>query len=218
MARKKSSNTGNDEAIRKAYRDVQASNGTDLRAVVRLKAVLERSGVEGENAKSEADLDKEKIEEARRIMRTEYYHSVSSFVDVVLRELRSGDIQTQDDLETRILEYTGDCYWAIYTHASQQCLWASENSNYALEEGLVELGGGGDRYDRRQARITEIPWGSLAAWAYYRDIQEGLYAAGVDLNNPERFGREEEAEVDEVDEEEVPDEDTETTDEEDDED
>lgn len=186
MARKRSNGDSSDEAIRKAWRSVLASEGTDLAAVTRLKAVLERVGSR-EPPKPEKDIEKEKIEEARQIMRREYDDSVASYAQDVIHEIRDGDIQDREQLDQRIIEHTDSSYWATYTAASQQALWASSNSDYALEEGLVDLAG--DREDRRAGRSRDIPWATLAAWAYYRDIQEELERLGVDLNAPELFER-----------------------------
>lgn len=178
-------NPRGDEEIRAAFRTLKEADGTDLKAAERLVRLLRRRTTEEERAKTERELEEERFEEARSLLRQEYYESVSSHAEDIVEGIRKGNITEVDELRQRISEDSDSNYWTIYTHASQQAIWASENADYGIEEGLVSLERG------------EIPWGAIASYAFMRDLEVAVEAEGIDLNDESEWpveGKEEEEE------------------------
>jgi len=186
-----------DEEIRKAWRALVAGGGDDLAAVEEYLGLLKRhedpAAKESEKKREDRELD-----EARNRLRQNYFDSVRSHVESIMDDIRSGHLTDRDRLMDRVTEESYSSYWATYTAASQQALLASENADYGTDEGLVAV-------NEREG----IPWGSLAAWAFYRDMLDEL-GNEIDLNDdsewptPENLERQRlEAEADEVGEEDV---------------
>lgn len=131
--------------------------------------------------------DNEKtVEEAKRIIRADYYSNVRSLAKVAVLAIKAGEIGDRYDLDTWLHETCDGSYWVIYTRANLDVMTASDNWLACEEEGL------GSVSDGDLSR-------TLAVYSYYAlraDVVQALEAEGVDLNEPEALR---EAERDESD-------------------
>jgi len=161
-----------DEEIRRAWRDLVADGGGDANAVEEYLNLLRRREDPETAARSERERQHRALDDARSLIRQEYFDSVASHAQTLIDDIRSGRLTSRERLHDRVTEESGNSRWAVYTAASQQAVWVSENANYALEEGLISLDG-----------QTDMPWSALAGWAFYRDLLDELDRQGIDLND-----------------------------------
>lgn len=176
-----------DDKIRRAWRDLKASEGADLEAARRLVAALERAGAE--SGKSKRAVEEEDAREAVNVLRNEYFKSVQATARELEEAVKSGEIEDREQLMDRIHEEVDGSAWVIYTGNAQQVLFVSENSDAAWDEGLTE---------------GEAQWSQWAYAAMERDLIESL---DIDVNDDSSWEREpSDDELDEAEEEEEADE------------
>ncbi len=80
------------------------------------------------------------VDNARAVLRADYYRSVRATGDDILRRMRAKEWDDRDALNEAVEEELSQTYWDIYTHAAYQCLQASDNDADALDE-LEDMGG-----------------------------------------------------------------------------
>jgi hypothetical protein len=113
------------------------------------------------------------VEEAKRVLRAEYYGDVRSTAEELIEACKSGEIADREALFDRIHEECDGSAWIIYTANAQQVLMFSDND----DAGIEELGA--DSFDWKNG----IPWSQLAFYAMERDVFDMLDALGLDVND-----------------------------------
>jgi hypothetical protein len=112
------------------------------------------------------------LDEAHRIIRSDYYDDVRSVADDLAEQWKSGEIGSRDDFLERLSEAVDGTQRVIYTGQAMDGLRASDNSGAYIEdfgaEGAIENG--------------DIAWSRLMFAAMERDVTEQLEALGVDVN------------------------------------
>lgn len=102
---------------------------------------------------------------------SEYWSQVNDLavdlLDECLEEC-NGDIEDARDLvfDSRLHETIDGHQWVIYTYYNQFILLHSENTEYGLDNGLIEWVAGKSCY----SELT----GAMAFWALYADVSEKL--------------------------------------------
>jgi hypothetical protein len=107
--------------------------------------------------------DDQTLEDAKRVLREDYWSSVRSFAEEIEQEVKDGRIKTEDDLTERLDETVDGSYWVAYPHATLQVLCWTEHDD-AIEEvygSELEIGDGG---------ITGL-YTQIAYFAMRADIQ-----------------------------------------------
>lgn len=115
------------------------------------------------------------VDEARRVLRADYYGSVCDIAEDIISRCKSGEIADRDALAEDIHQTVDGSYWVIYTHANFQCLMASDNDSAYVDDlgtdGLVD--------------DTGINWPAMAFKALEQDVYQQLEAQGLDVNDYE---------------------------------
>lgn len=161
-----------DEEIRRVWKALVKSGGDDAALVERYLNLLKRREEPEKAERDEKEREKDERDRASGLLRQEYFDSVRPHAQGIVDDIRRGELTDRNSLLDRVTEESGNSYWAIYTHASQQALWASENADHGTEEGLVSI-------DEREG----VPWGQLASWAFYRDLLVDIEDLGIDVND-----------------------------------
>jgi hypothetical protein len=116
------------------------------------------------------------IEDAKQVLRADYYSSVRTYAEDFIGQCRSGEIGDVDTLMDRLHESVDGSYWVIYTHANLQAMQASDNWLAIEDHGA-------------QGETTELS-SMLPAYVYYAleaDILETMSALDFDPHEPGAF-------------------------------
>lgn len=105
-------------------------------------------------------------------LRKAYYGAIKDLAQDYKERINDGEFDDRESLLDDIHQSIDGWEWVIYTHKAKIVVLVSDNSEYSLDEGLVELSG------------NEIPWPQLAYGAIEADLYEQLDAEGVDVNDP----------------------------------
>ncbi len=124
--------------------------------------------------------DSERLEDALRVVRADYYSDVRDTADNIKAELHSrlADQECGETLREWLLEHIHETIdgssRVIYTQSAMLGVFASSNDGAYFDdfgsEGAVEDGA--------------INWSRLCFSAFERDVIEQLESIGVDVNNP----------------------------------
>jgi hypothetical protein len=113
------------------------------------------------------------LDNARQVLKADYWRSVKSHADEIIKEIRNGNIASASDLDQRLNEDAGGSSWAIYPLEALSCLLATNNDNAAEEAGADLRGSGG------RGTYCEI-----AMWAFQADLSDTLEEDGICLFDP----------------------------------
>jgi hypothetical protein len=75
----------------------------------------------------------DQVDEAMRVLRAEYWHSIRSNAKGLADEIRKGDL-APEDVNDRLHEDADGSYWTIYTRANYRAIMCSDESPFALAE------------------------------------------------------------------------------------
>jgi hypothetical protein len=68
----------------------------------------------------------EQVDDAMRVLRAEYWHSIRSSAEGLADEIRKGDL-APEDVDDRLHEDADGSYWTIYTHAHYKAIMCSDH-------------------------------------------------------------------------------------------
>ncbi len=122
----------------------------------------------------------QQVNEARAVLRADYYFSVRELAKSLAAEIKAGEFDSREAFFDRIHEECDGSYWVIYTHAAWQCLYVSDNDS-AHEDVGAELSGEGSM------RVSQ-----QAFYALQQDLFESFTAINVDINADETFEKNDE--------------------------
>jgi hypothetical protein len=106
----------------------------------------------------------EKLENARRILRADYWSDVKLYADEIREEIASGEITDAEDAYEHLDERVDGAYRVIYTHAAMETVMWSDHDGAYFEEFGPEGAADGD----------QIEWSRLAYAAFRADILDNL--------------------------------------------
>lgn len=96
-----------------------------------------------------------------RVLRQEYWDAVRDIATDLEDAVKSGDIESEDDLNERMHESVDDSAWIIYTANNFQVLRYCDNHDaYTDEFGEVPMSG------------SEVNWAALAYAAMLEDVRK----------------------------------------------
>ena len=128
------------------------------------------------------------LEDGINSLRREYYGDIRSMAEDLAKEIKTGTIETREDLMDRIHEDVDGNQWVIYTRRAQVVLLVSDNDS----AGPDSLGAEG--FDWKDG----IPWSQLAYFAVEQDLIEALGAEdGIEINEDDLGKSTREAEAEE---------------------
>lgn len=159
-----------DDQLRRLHR--QAGTG-DLDAARRYVAALERIQ-DGRAPETERERYDRQLDEAERLVRSDYYRTVRSYAEAIKADLVAGSLDGDEALDRRVWETADGTNLVIVTNLAQRTLWISDHSDASLEDGIMDDAGVG--------RDQSVHWSGLAMGAFMRDLWEALETIGVDRN------------------------------------
>ena len=116
-----------------------------------------------------------RIEDAQRTLRTDYYEDVRSVADDLRQQIDDGDFEDREQFVDVLHETIDGHRRVIITwQAMLGVVFSSQDSNLAIEEF------GADSIDFSEC----IPWSKLMFPIFERDVIEMLETLGVDVNDP----------------------------------
>jgi hypothetical protein len=117
------------------------------------------------------------VEDAKRVLRSEYYNSIRSFARDIATQVKKGEIEGEEALRDAIESMVDSSSWVIYTHDAQQVLFVSEHDDAGFEESMID--------SDSVFKDGRVQWEAMAYWAMIADMQDMLTKAfKVDLNSP----------------------------------
>lgn len=129
----------------------------------------------------------EQISEAKRVLRADYYQSVRDMAQDVIDEIKAKNLTDLDEAMEYVEQSVDGSHWVTYTHASIQCIEASDNyleiGDQGMEAGFV--------YEDDTVRYDRIAYFALRA-----DVLEQIRAEGVNLDDRSTYDDDEESEED----------------------
>jgi hypothetical protein len=80
----------------------------------------------------------DQVDDAMRVLRADYWHSIRSSAKALADEIRKGDL-APEDVYDHLHEYADGSYWTIYTHANYRAIMCSDHDPW---EDVEDSNGG----------------------------------------------------------------------------
>lgn len=104
------------------------------------------------------------LKKALAELRVSYKAHVKDLATCIMDDVKRGDIENREDLDTRVRETVDGDEWVIYTRKAQVVLLCSEHDGEGVDEGLIDPSSFQDG----------IPWSQLAYCAMEVDLREAM--------------------------------------------
>ncbi len=123
------------------------------------------------------------VEDATSAITRDYYEDVKGVGDDIIRAIKDGEIENEEDADRYLHETIDGTQRVIYTWQARLGLLASSNADAYFEEGLGEL-----------VCTDSVPYEQLMYWALRADVLEYLGREDIDIFDPETYEEEEDEE------------------------